>query len=416
LQDRVWSVVFLQGIRMSVVEVPVGAGSWSFEVADDCLRTVRPELLPGEPIGDLRSAVRQALDRPLRLDFPLSRAMTPDDRIALVVDEQLPQLGHLVTGVLEYLAVAGIGPDAVTILTIPGATSSDWINDLPDEFADVHTEAHQPGDRKLLSYLATTKRGRRVYLNRTLVDADQIISLSTRRFDPLLGYAGAEGGLYPALSDTDARVGSAEWLSIEVPSPDNPGLRAEAAEVAWLLGAPIFIHAIEARDDGIAYVGAGLTNTCGDTISLLEKRWRFTVPDAVDVVLAGIGGRSDMASFARAALAASRVVKPDGVVVLLSEAEPVLGEGMELLRQCEDTGKALRMLADKKPLDRPVVFQWVSAASHARIYLASGLRPELVEEIVATPILSPNEVQRLLELGGSCLVLPDADKSLVVIE
>ena len=49
------------------------------------------------------------------------------------------------------------------------------IDELPDEFQDVRTEIHDPGKREALAYLATTRRGRRIYLNRTVVDADQSI-------------------------------------------------------------------------------------------------------------------------------------------------------------------------------------------------------------------------------------------------
>ena len=41
--------------------------------------------------------------------------------------------------------------------------------------------------------------GRRLYLNRTLVDADFVVVLSGRDYDPLTGYAGAEAAIFPAL-------------------------------------------------------------------------------------------------------------------------------------------------------------------------------------------------------------------------
>ena len=69
----------------------------------------------------------------------------------------------------------------------------------------MRTEIHDPADRRKLAYLATTGAGRRVYLNRTLVDADFVIVLSGRDYDPLTGYAGAEVAVFPALSDEETR-------------------------------------------------------------------------------------------------------------------------------------------------------------------------------------------------------------------
>jgi nickel-dependent lactate racemase len=403
---------------MSAIDVAVGASRWTLEAPEGCLVNLESRLLPGEPVADPRAAVREALEHPLRFGHPLRKAVTPDDRIALVIDDRLPKLGEMVAGTLEYLVVAGIGPEQVTIIIPPGSDSTEWIDELPDEFADVHTETHQPGDRKHLSYLATTKKGRRIYLNRTLVDADQIVSISGRRYDPLFGYAGCEGILYPALGDNEARQALCGRLTMDVPAPAAHGIRAEAAEVATLLGPAIYLQVIEAGGDAIARICAGLIDTSADGMRLLDERWRFSIAEPVDVVVAGLSGtrsRHDFAVLARAAAAASRAVKPGGAVVLLSEAAPTLGQGMELLRQSENSGDALQLLLKQKPPDLTEAFQWASAAASAHIFLASELNPELVEEIFATPILSPVEAQRLVANVGKCLFLPDADKTLVLV-
>ena len=398
-----------------LLDVPMGAETWTLAIADD--RLLHVPLPAGDTIADVRAAVRVAMERPRRLDFPLRRAMTPDDRIALVVDEQVPSVGELVTGVLEYLASAGIGPDYVTIVTTPGSGQAEWIDALPDEFADVHTEVHQPGDRKQMSYLAASKLGRRIYLNRTLVDADQIIAISGRRYDPQLGYTGAEAGLYPVLSDDETRRTLDDQLTNESPTPEPNAIRAEAAEIAWLLGSPIFVQAIEAGDGGLADILAGLIDSSGDGIAAQDAHWKTRVAAPVDIVLATVRGRGDtFEQIAMAAAAAARAVRSEGIIVLLTDLDPVLGEGMELLRQSDDYSRAFRVVADKRPRDRATVVQWMAAATHARLFLASGLRPEIVEELFATPILSPGEVQRLLDAGGTCLYLPDADKRLVVVD
>jgi nickel-dependent lactate racemase len=400
------------------IDVPVGASRWMLNIADSNLLTVRPRV-SDEPLADPRAALREALEHPLRLGVPLRRALTPDDRIALVIDDRLPKLGEMVAGVLEYLATAGVGPESVTIITLPDSSSTDWIEDLPDEFADVRTEAHQPGDRKQLSYLATTKKGRRVYLNRTLVDADQIISITGRRYDPQFGYAGCECSLYPALSDEETRRALFGRVTLDVPLAEPAGIRAEAKEIAEILGSTIYIQVVEAAGDEIAHICAGLIDTSADGVRLQDGRWRFALSEPVDLVLASLGGKSDGHDFdvmARAVTAASRAVRSRGAIVLLTDAEPAIGEGMGMLLECDDPGEALQLLLEKKPADLSAAFQWASAAAHARLYVGSGINPETVEEMFATPILSPGEVQRLLDRGGKCLHLPDADKSLVVVE
>jgi nickel-dependent lactate racemase len=404
---------------MAEIELTVGRTPWVLRVPNAVLVKPRAAAPPATPIGDARAAVHQALDHPVHLEFPLSRALTPDDRVALVIDEQLPRLGELIAGVLDYLAAIGIGPEAVTILSAPGHGAQAWIDELPDEFADVHTEVHQPDDRKQLSYLAATKNGRRIYLNRTLVDADQIISLASRRYDPQLGYAGGEGSLYPTLSDTETRRALCNRVTMDAPTHQPAGVRAEAAEIAWLLGSPIFVQVIDSGNGSIAHICAGLVDSNVEGARMQDSRWRLSVSKPVDlavVAVSGEPGTSDFGPLAQAAACAARAVAESGSIVILSEAEPTLGEGMEMLRAASDPGSALRKFTSQKPADLATAFLWASAAERAHLYLACGLNPEIVEEIFATPIHSPAEVQRLIDRGGSCLCLPDADKSLVVIE
>src|SRR5262249_18272598 len=136
-------------------------------------------------------------------NFPsLRRALTPDDQIAVVVDERLPQLGLLVSEVLAYVVGAGVDPSAITLVSAPGSAQS-WVNDLPDAYQNVRTEIHDPAERKAVAYLASTRKGRRVYLNRTVVDADQAIVISGCRYDPTFGRFDGSCALFPTLSDAD---------------------------------------------------------------------------------------------------------------------------------------------------------------------------------------------------------------------
>src|SRR5262249_25489617 len=151
---------------------------------------------------------------------------------------------------------------------------------------------------------------------------------------------------------------------------------------------------------------------------LLNARWRVEVAEPADTVLAGVSGdpaRQTFADLARAAAAASRVVRPRGRMILLTSGNPSLGPGAELLRPTEDAGKARQLLQGKKPTDMAAAFQWAHASQQAGIYFLAGLPAEVVEELNAVPLDDPGQVQRLLTPEGSCIVLPDAHKTLAVV-
>src|SRR5439155_2530251 len=137
-----------------------------------------------------------------------------------------------------------------------------------------------------------------LYLNRTAVDADQLIVLSRRGYDPLLGYAGAAGALFPGLSDAETKLQMNGELSNDVPDEEPWPIRREAEEVAWLLGAPFMIQVIEGSGEEIIHVLGGLADTGIEGQRLLDARWRVSVDRPADVVVAGIGGYAVGHSFA----------------------------------------------------------------------------------------------------------------------
>src|SRR5579871_2902093 len=302
-----------------------------FEVADDRLIAC-----PGPPpaLTDPSAAVRAALEEPF--GFPaLRRALTPDDHVTIVLDETLPRLTELLVPLLEHIQSAGVTPEAMTLLCAPSGWKQTWIDDLPDDFQDVHVEMADPDDRRHLAYLATTHKGKRLYLNRTLVEADQVVVLSGRRFDPLLGYSGAEGALYPALCDQETRQELNQHVNLNLPNTSPHPAQRQAQETAWLLGAPFFVQVIEAAGDQIAHVVAGTTDASREGQRLLDASWMRKVSQPAELVIASLSGdpaRHTLADLSAALSCAAHVVQPGGRIVLLSQANPPLGPETDMLR------------------------------------------------------------------------------------
>lgn len=397
------------------LDLDCGLERLRFEVADNNFLS-RPQT--PQVLADPSAAVRAALEEPHA--YPALRlALTPEDRVVVVLDEQLPRPAELLVPVLEHVRAAGVAAEAMTLLCAPSSSRQTWIDELPDEFQDVRVEVADPEDRRRLAYLATTDKGKRLYLNRTLVECDQIVALSGRRYDPLLGYSGAEGALYPAFADTETRRQMNQRVHLEPPSAMAWAARRAAAETAWLLGDPFFVQAIESSGDGIAQVVAGTAKASQEGQRLLDAAWRHTVPRLADLVVAAVSGdpsRHTFATLAAALACAARIVQPGGRIVLLTQAEPDLGREAELLRGEDDPQQLFQQLSAKQTLELIPALQWSGAAKRARINLLSALPDETVEELFATPLHEAREVQRLLDAGGSCVFLADAHKMLAVVE
>jgi nickel-dependent lactate racemase len=372
-------------------------------------------------LTDPVQALRDALERPL--DYPpLRLALTPDDHVAVVVDEGIPQLGRLLVPLLEEIVKAHVKPGAITLVCAPPSPSPSlaqgWLDELPDEFADVQVEIHQPGNRKKLAYLATTKEGRRVYLNRTTVDADQAVLLTRRGYDPVMGCFGAETSLFPGLCDEATTQEYCTRLKARAPGAQPWPIQQVAREVAWMSGAPFFVQVIPGAGDALSGILAGPLESSDAGRALLDARWRVEFERPADVVIAGTGGTPaglTIGELARAYFAAARVVKPGGSIVVLSEITPQLGPSFELFRRHDEPGGALRLLMEEKPSDLAAGYMWATAAEQARLYLLSGLADDVAEELYTIPLQNAGQAQKLLTGSASCILMEDAHRALAVL-
>jgi nickel-dependent lactate racemase len=394
--------------------VQFGREQLEVEVAPE--RLVRERPVVGPALADPVAAVRAAVEAPFH--FPALRlALTPDDHLAIVVDERLANVGRLLTPILEHLASAGIALERVTLLCPPPVSPQAWLEDLPDELSDVRIEVHDPVDRKRLAFLTTTKDGKRIYLNRTLVDADQVVVLTGRGYDPLLGHGGAEGLIYPGLADADTIAQMNAAINLSAPDDDIWPVRQQAIDTSWLLGAPFFVQIIEAAGDGVEAVVAGVREASAEAERLLDARWRQTTP-AASLVVAALSGdptRQTFADLAAAAACAARVVETDGRIILLSRVGVGPDGGGDILRGADEPETAWKVLRKRPSLETIAALRWADTASRAHIYLMSDLDSDIVESLFATPLSSAGEVQRLIDAAPTCLFIDDAHKALAIL-
>jgi nickel-dependent lactate racemase len=224
--------------------------------------------------------------------------------------------------------------------------------------------------------------------------------------------------LFPGLSDEATRQEATSKLAFDAPGKQAWPLQQEAIEVAWYLGSPFLVQVVEATEGHVAGVVAGPMDTSSAGQRLLDAYWRVEVERAADVVVAGISGDPANHTFldlARAFACAARVVKPNGRIVLLTEAAPELGRSAEIMRLTEDPGKTLSILSEEKPADHEAGFLWAHAAQKAKLCLLSRLPDEVTEELFAVPLASVRDVERIVSGDVTCLFLPDAHKTMAVL-
>jgi hypothetical protein len=275
---------------------------------------------------------------------------------------------------------------------------------------------HDPRDESRRAYLASTRQGHRIYLDRLVTDADFVVPVGPLSYDPILGYQGPWGMIYPGLSDagTIQAVRSKGANGLGDRPGDRPAL-AESTEVSWLLGSQFQVGLVVAASGGAARVIAGEAETVRrEGMAAVDDAWCFATDQRAAVVVVGVGrseGANDFEQLARALDTGARLVRRGGKIVALSQVGGPLGPALQRLAGCEDP-TTLGMSVLKNARDQP---DFVEARMLARslnwadIYLWSGLDHDVAEDLALVPLGRPEEARRLVNAADSVLFVSYAD-------
>jgi hypothetical protein len=365
----------------------------------------------GIPPAELHRVVTEALESPR--DFPpLRSAVVPGDHVVIALGSELPGASTLVAAIASTLTSAGVEPDAITVVAVPGASDGESIEVPPR----ATLEHHDTEDRARLAYLASTKAGRRIYLNRVLTDADFVIPVGRLAHDELYGGSGPWRVLFPGLSDTATLQ---YYRSRHAEPPHNrsnlAAASSESIEVSWLLGCQLQIGVVPGRAGAVEEVVAGSAAAVLDQgAQAIDRRFSLRAESRAELLIAGVsssGGRAGWNQLARAIASATRLTQHGGKIVALSRARgATIGPAMKRLIEVDDPRRGASALkGHETDPDYPAALALARALAWADVYLLSELDRDTIEALSIIPLDRPEEAKRLASMAGSCLVVSDAD-------
>jgi nickel-dependent lactate racemase len=361
--------------------------------------------------SELYGRVCEALEDPRQFP-PLRKTVVPGDQVVVALDSEVADAGLVVEAVSDTLQQAGVSAGSITILRSSGSRPLPELDRLVQ--GGVSLAVHDPEDRTRLAYLASTAEGRRVYLSRLLTDADVVVPVGRLGFDPVLGYRGPWGLLFPGLSDAEtARAFGAAPL-VDWPDQDRPSAALhESAEVTWLLGCQFHVGVLPGAS-GPVQVLAGLESTVRDEgVRAVDRSWTFDVPSRAELVLVGIGQPglpTGIEHLARALASAARLVVHGGKIVALSRAEGPIGPAVGRLLTLEDPRLAPAALKGLETApDYTAARQLARVLPWADVYLLSAMGAEPFEDSAIVALDRPEEARRLVAASHSCVILSHAD-------
>jgi nickel-dependent lactate racemase len=383
------------------------------ELPDETLVAVCDDPL-GVPLHDPAAAIDAALGDPLNFP-PLARATVPGDHIVLGLDRGVPQASTLVAAIANYLVQHGTAADHLTVLK-----SLDAVHDehdprelLPAAWRDeVTLEIHSPETPGRLSLLASSREGKPVYLNRTLLDADLAVPIGCLRQKTAIGYHGRYGGLFPAFADAETQQRFRRPAAPGMNRKASASHRKESDEIGWLMGAQFTVQAVPGGRGRLLGVLAGeIPEVFRQGRAAYDAAWSCSVPRRSSLVVASLSGGAPQQTWenlAQALAASSRVVAEGGAIALCTQLAAEPGPAVASLSQIDDLEMARKRIRRDAASDALAATELLQAMQQAKIYLLSQLDESLIEDLGIAPMTEPEDVARLAQRRESCIVLANA--------
>lgn len=402
-----------------MVDFPLHIGSQKLDLklTDGKLVQGRREATASR-LGDIRLATAASLETPT--EFPALRlALTPDDHLTILVHEQMNGLLEVLEEVFKHVLSAGVQMNQITLLLHalqPGMTR-EWPERLHETYRGFKIEEHQL-DQTKMAYLASTQAGRRIYLNRHIVDADQLIIIGNVRFDPVFGVSSGLADLFPWFSDAPTREELTRHLHDTVYLKDRPfPIWKETEEVGWQLGLPFVVCVVEGQGETVTQVVAGAAGPVRQQAeTLLRKYNTIQMPYQVDLVIGTLVGSARQQSFAQvteALFRASRGVHQGGNVAILSEAGGLLPPGADIVSQAESAVAGLTFLRQHPHIARLPWWYLARSLEQSKVYLSSRFMQEVIESMFMVPLDEPRQVQNLIDQAKSVMIVEGVDRCLL---
>jgi hypothetical protein len=269
---------------------------------------------------------------------------------------------------------------------------------------------HDPNDRTLVSYVASTEAGERIYLNREAAEADVLITVGLMRFDSVFGVRGGMSAAFPGLSDAETvqRLGFSGFDRFRA---EKRGVRRELVdEISSLLGIQYSVQLLPGPN-GAAAVYAGLASAVQNTgTAFLEKFWGVKPRGRVELAVLSISAAPPFAwsVLGEALEKAVSWVEDGGRIAVVADLPQPSGPAVDIVRQSRDPQDAAVVLRRHPLVDGMDMLRLLAVSRRARVSVLSSLPAEVSEELGLFHLADVAELQRLVDQSASCVVLPNA--------
>ncbi|MGC9356625.1 MAG: nickel-dependent lactate racemase [Anaerolineae bacterium] len=302
---------------------------------------LEPHPEPG--VVDTTSEIRRALVNPI--GSPTIAELVQEmagkaGRIAVVIDDDSrpTPVARILPTVLETLEAAGVARDAITLVTALGVhrpmRDEEVARRAGSTLEGLRWENHACDDAERLVHLGTTERGTPVYVNRTVAEADLVLSIGCIEPHLIASFGGGYKNIVPGVAGQETVSHNhvlncrADTFNMVGQPIEHNAMRLDLEEAAGMVEAPVFIvNAVLNSQMEVVHVVAGhpiAAHRAGAEVS--RRIYGVPVAAPADVVIAdSYPMDQDLRQGAKSIANTIRAVRKGGVLIVLMRAEEGLG-------------------------------------------------------------------------------------------
>jgi nickel-dependent lactate racemase len=347
-------------MAVHTVEIPWGSKVLPVTLPDEweIIGTLEPS--PRTALADATAETEHALSEPIGA-MRLSAMVKPGMRIALVIDDgsRPTPVAKLLPAVLGELQRGGASLDQILVVPALGVhrmmTDDEVTQRLGGEWASqLKWEHHDCDDPNRLADLGLTSRGTPVLINRSVAEADLVVSIGCIEPHIIASFGGGYKNIIPGVAGR-ATIAHNHGLNctpstfnmVGQPIEQNP-MRLDLEEGAARLKAPVFIinAVLNSNLQPVAVVAGDpiAAHRAGARIS--ASIYGVQVPGMADVLITGSHPMDqDLRQGVKALANMVRGVRPGGVMLTLVRADEGVGVFGLANRKLPVGRRALKLLA-----------------------------------------------------------------------
>jgi nickel-dependent lactate racemase len=355
--------------------------------------------------------MESALDEPIEFP-PLPLALLEDDRIAIAVEDGLPDADTITCALVRYLVQHGTRQSMITVVL--GADNTDWLdrmrNDLrSQEFGDVRVVKHEPTNQDSHGYVGASNSADPIYIQRDLFEAEVVLPIYCIR-TPDSPSASDKYGMSPCFANaaTQHRWNLA-WLE---DNAHHLHLQEKLSdEAGWLMGVQFAIVVVPAFDGSVSTILGGKSDSVFQRASeMVCTHDEKSQQESNRIAIAFVEGdelQQSWMNVARAAAHAEIQLETEGSIVVCCDVKH-LSLGIQQLGTDEPEEKLQRRLLKSDMEDAFAAAVLSSIKSRRSIYLMSRLSAHQVESLGLAFIHDAVDIERLCQSANSVCAMRSA--------